>query len=117
MQAITAYKDILQFVKQAKRNGKTVGFVPTMGALHKGHASLIDVALKSCDLVVVSIFVNPTQFNNATDLDKYPRTLKADLLFLSTYKNEVMAYAPSPAEVYGSTVYWWRQESGLFGLD
>lgn len=104
MRAITAHKDILQFVKQAKQDGKTVGFVPTMGALHKGHASLIDVALNSCHVVVVSIFVNPTQFNNATDLEKYPRTLEKDLNFLSAYAKKVQVYNPSPVEVYGKTV-------------
>ena len=104
MRAITAHKDILQFVKQAKQNGKTVGFVPTMGALHKGHASLIDVALNSCHIVIVSIFVNPTQFNNATDLEKYPRTLEKDLSFLSAYAKKVQVYNPSPAEVYGQKI-------------
>lgn len=104
MQAITAHKDILQFVEQAKLNGKTVGFVPTMGALHKGHASLVDVALNSCQIVIVSIFVNPTQFNNANDLKKYPRTLNKDLNFLSRFETKVQVYHPSPSEVYGKSI-------------
>lgn len=104
MRAITAQKDIIHSVSQAKQDGKTVGFVPTMGALHKGHASLIDVALVSCDVVVVSIFVNPTQFNNEADLEKYPRTLQEDLKFLSAYAKKVIAYTPAPSEVYGTDV-------------
>lgn len=104
MQAITAHKQISKIVHQAKSNGKSVGFVPTMGALHHGHASLIDYALKDCALIIVSIFVNPTQFNNASDLDKYPRTLDKDLDFLAHYGDKVVVYAPTATEVYGSEV-------------
>lgn len=100
MQAITAHKQISEYILQAKNEGNTIGFVPTMGALHNGHASLIDVALNDCSLVVVSIFVNPTQFNNASDLEKYPRTLDQDLAFLAHYGDKVLVYAPSPNEVY-----------------
>ena len=75
-----------------------------MGALHQGHASLINIALKKHPIVVVSIFINPTQFNNATDLEKYPRTLDQDSQFLSSYKDLVIIYAPSPKEVYGDLV-------------
>ncbi|WP_339845654.1 pantoate--beta-alanine ligase [uncultured Dokdonia sp.] len=104
MQAITAHKQISKIVHQAKSNGKSVGFVPTMGALHHGHASLIDYALKDCALIIVSIFVNPTQFNNASDLDKYPRTLDKDLDFLAHYGDKVAVYAPTATEVYGNEV-------------
>lgn len=104
MQAITAHNQISKIVSQAKAQGKTVGFVPTMGALHKGHASLIDYAFKDCALIVVSIFVNPTQFNNATDLEKYPRTIEKDLAFLSHYGSKVTVYNPSPEEIYGNNV-------------
>ncbi|AEE18915.1 pantothenate synthetase [Dokdonia sp. Hel_I_63] len=104
MQAITAHKQISKIVHQAKSNGKSVGFVPTMGALHHGHASLIDYAFKDCALIIVSIFVNPTQFNNASDLDKYPRTLDKDLDFLAHYGDKVIVYAPTATEVYGNEV-------------
>lgn len=104
MQAITAHKQISKIINNTKDRGHSVGFVPTMGALHNGHASLIDYALKDCALIVVSIFVNPTQFNNSSDLDKYPRTLTQDLDFLSHYGNKVAVYAPSASEVYGPKV-------------
>lgn len=83
---------------------KAVGFVPTMGALHQGHLSLVEMALSENDIVVVSIFVNPTQFDQTKDLKKYPRTLEADLGLLHTLSQNVLVYAPSPDEVYGSTV-------------
>lgn len=77
-----------------------VGFVPTMGALHEGHLALVKSALSENHLVVVSIFVNPTQFNNATDLDKYPRTLDDDLRLLETLDGHVMIYIPTVDDIY-----------------
>lgn len=104
MQAITTQLDIQEAVKTAKKINNNVGFVPTMGALHKGHLSLIDYALRHCDLVVVSIFVNPTQFNNPLDLKKYPRTLEADLAFLTPYKKNIIVYAPTAKTVYNGQI-------------
>ena len=82
-----------------KSEGKTIGFVPTMGALHYGHISLVSSAMSQCDITIVSIFVNPTQFNNADDLLKYPRTLEADVELLSTINCDVV-FAPSVEEMY-----------------
>lgn len=93
-------KDELKSILSAlKSKGKTIGFVPTMGALHKGHKALVDKASSENDLVVVSIFVNPTQFNNKEDLALYPRTLDADLALLQTIENGIV-FVPNVQDIY-----------------
>jgi pantoate--beta-alanine ligase len=94
-----ALKSALEHDKIA---GKHIGFVPTMGALHEGHLELVKRALKECESVVVSIFVNPTQFNNATDLEKYPRTPEKDIELLSNL-GDLKIFLPSVEEIYTST--------------
>ncbi|GGG22781.1 pantothenate synthetase [Dokdonia pacifica] len=96
--------EIAKYVSEKRKQKSTIGFVPTMGALHQGHASLIEFGLKRHDYIIVSIFVNPTQFNNVSDLEKYPRTLDEDASFLDKYKESVCIYAPTPQEVYGDKV-------------
>jgi pantoate--beta-alanine ligase len=86
------------------RQKKNIGFVPTMGALHMGHLSLVQQALEENDCVVVSIFVNPTQFDNQEDLKKYPRTLDADLTLLSQLKGTVYIFAPNAKDLYNGQV-------------
>src|SRR5690606_17013267 len=91
--------DVRSEVSGWKKQGLTIGLVPTMGALHDGHLSLVRLAKAICDRVIVTIFVNPIQFNNAEDLAKYPRTEDADVKLLSDLEVEVV-FAPSPSEMY-----------------
>ena len=82
MQSFKTVDSISKWLQNNKIEGKSIGFVPTMGALHAGHVSLVERAKAECDVVVVSIFVNPTQFNSTEDLDKYPRSLENDIRML-----------------------------------
>ncbi|ANH81236.1 pantoate--beta-alanine ligase [Niabella ginsenosidivorans] len=91
--------DIQQFIAVLHKKNKKIGFVPTMGALHMGHISLIQAARKKCDLVVCSIFVNPTQFNDKKDLEKYPRTIEKDIDLLIKNDCDVLFY-PDEATIY-----------------
>jgi len=87
------------YLSLQRSKGLSVGYVPTMGALHKGHASLIEKAKAENDISVCSIFVNPTQFNDTADLDKYPRTDAADIDLLAQLRNDVLFF-PSVEEIY-----------------
>lgn len=98
MEVFKEVKKLQAFLTQNQIN-KNVGFVPTMGALHKGHISLINIAQKENSIVVVSIFVNPTQFNNIDDLLKYPKNLKQDLELLKGEKN-IIVFAPAVEDIY-----------------
>ena len=105
MKIFSEKKQIQKFIEQNKLKNQTIGFVPTMGALHQGHLTLVKQALENNTLAVVSIFVNPTQFDNAEDLKKYPRTLEKDIDLLKTLSNEIIIYAPSVHDIYeGQTI-------------
>src|ERR1700753_3738630 len=84
---------------ETRKTGATIGFVPTMGALHAGHGALMQAARRDCDFIVVSIFVNPIQFNNKEDYEKYGRNLPADLDFCSAHQVDVV-FAPGLEEMY-----------------
>ena len=106
MEVYSEKQQITAAIDAAKAKKLTLGLVPTMGALHEGHLQLVIKALEENDLVAVSIFVNPTQFDNPEDLDKYPRTLENDIALLKTVSaTKIMVYAPTVDDVYeGNTV-------------
>jgi len=93
-------KELLPFLK----NCESIGFVPTMGALHRGHIALVEQASRENDCVVVSIFVNPTQFNNAEDLDKYPRTIDDDVKLLKNVPGNIIVFSPNASDLYNENV-------------
>lgn len=99
MQIFTKVSDIQNHLASLKKQGLSIGFVPTMGALHQGHLALTNHSAEDNDITVVSIFVNPTQFNNPTDLEKYPRNTEADITMLETTGCDVV-FLPSVKEVY-----------------
>ena len=103
MELIQKSSELKSLLKQKKSEGKTIGFVPTMGALHSGHVSLIEKARGDCDIVVCSIFVNPTQFNEKSDLDKYPRTLNADSALIQSVCDYLFV-PESIQEIYGEKI-------------
>ena len=96
-------EELRKNIKEWKKNGLSVGLVPTMGALHKGHASLIKKAKETCDKVVVSVFVNPIQFGPNEDYDKYPRTIDKDMALCEEESADIV-FAPTPKEMYGENV-------------
>lgn len=97
--------DLSAFLRPFIKQNKSIGFVPTMGALHEGHLSLLKKSLTENSITVMSIFVNPTQFNNTEDLDKYPRTLKRDVQIMQDLSNSIIVYAPDVEDIYeGNTV-------------
>ena len=102
MQVFQQISEVKTYILSQKQQGKTVGFVPTMGALHQGHISLINESKKVCDITVCSIFVNPTQFNNANDLTRYPRTPEADVQLLEQAGCDVL-YMPDVKDIYPTT--------------
>lgn len=104
MQVFREKQPLIQAIQKIKSAGKSIGLVPTMGALHDGHLSLVKNALKSSDQVIVSIFVNPTQFDNPKDLEKYPRNLERDLQLLKAETPDIWVFSPNATELYGEKI-------------
>lgn len=104
MQIIKDKATLAQVISKLKTKDSGIGFVPTMGALHEGHLSLVKQAATVCDVVVVSIFINPTQFDKATDLDNYPRTLDSDIAKLEELDLDLIVFTPTAAELYNNKI-------------
>lgn len=97
--------ELVSFLNSVSNKETTIGFVPTMGALHKGHLSLLEESIKNNSVNVISIFVNPTQFNNPEDLAKYPKTLDEDIEKIKSVSKDIIVFAPSVDNIYeGKTV-------------
>lgn len=118
MRTITDIKEMQNYSKEQKRNRKIIAFVPTMGNLHAGHISLVKTAKRKCDILVVSLFVNPTQFGAGEDFDSYPRTFKEDIIKLEREGVDIIFY-PSEKEMYENSktsVYVDEYSSILCGI-
>nr|WP_315253677.1 pantoate--beta-alanine ligase [uncultured Flavobacterium sp.] len=100
MQIFDGKTALMDYLSSVKTTNSSIGFVPTMGALHKGHQSLMLQSSKENDITVVSIFVNPTQFNNPEDLEKYPRTLDEDVIKISQISPNIIVFAPTVEDMY-----------------
>ena len=105
LKTLTTKEDLTTYLNSVKGNNLKIGLVPTMGALHEGHLSLIAASKKTCDLTVATIFVNPTQFNNANDLLKYPKPIERDKQLLKDAGCDVL-FNPEVEEIYGNNEQW-----------
>ncbi len=104
MTVLNTRKEVETFRETIKNKNYSLGFVPTMGALHQGHASLIEQSVKENDVTIVSIFVNPTQFDSNLDLNTYPRTLDSDIALIKGIDSSIVIFAPNANELYQGNV-------------
>ncbi|HLK54069.1 MAG TPA: pantoate--beta-alanine ligase, partial [Candidatus Angelobacter sp.] len=112
MRTLISAAEVLAVSKEAHRAGKRVGFVPTMGALHEGHLSLVRTARKQSDVVIASVFVNPKQFGLNEDFSKYPRDAERDSAMLAAEKTDYL-FMPSVEEMYPAGATSWVTVEGL----
>ena len=112
MEIINRRQRMASLARKLRRENKTIGFVPTMGALHEGHLSLVQQARQMSDVVIVSLFVNPTQFNEQSDFDKYPRDLTSDAALLTEYQVDYI-FAPETSEIYSDNFSTFVYVEGL----
>ena len=116
MRVFNKNQSLSDFLESLSTQNFSVGFVPTMGALHNGHLSLIKQAIDENDHVIVSIYINPTQFDDKHDLDKYPYNLEEDIKILKTIKNNKLSlFTPSNFEIYGKNIS--KENFNFEGLD
>ena len=99
MRVLTNINSLNQLLESSRNSNKSIGFVPTMGALHEGHLSLVKLAQKDCDVVICSIFINPTQFNDSNDLANYPITIEEDIKLLEEQSCDIL-FQPNVTEMY-----------------
>src|SRR5690606_36053571 len=111
MKIYSTKSELQTYLQAMRREDKKIALVPTMGALHEGHLSLIKEAQKAADLVVCSIFVNPTQFNDPKDLEKYPRPIENDIALLKAQHCDIL-FLPSLAEMYPDPTEKWEIDLG-----
>ena len=104
--------ELARFASETRRSGKVIGLVPTMGYLHAGHMSLVDTARAKADVVIVTLFVNPTQFGPTEDLDRYPRDFERDKKMCEEHKVDVL-FAPEAGEMYAGDSSTWIEETDL----
>lgn len=104
MHVFKTKKELSSYISSRNFHANNIGLVPTMGALHLGHLALVERAVAENDVAIVSIFINPTQFNNSQDLEKYPKTLEKDFALLQGVSNNIIVFTPSVSEIYANNV-------------
>ena len=104
MLTFRSISSLTKYLKKFSDIEVKIGFVPTMGSLHNGHISLIDKSIKKSSITVVSIFLNPTQFNDNKDLEEYPVDHEADFRILKEYNNQLILFVPEIKEIYGDNI-------------